>query len=49
MRDHINGDNSMTTNTSKAAIIQNPVWFIIRCLTGFGREFAKHEPERVGT
>jgi len=49
MRDQIHGDKSMTTNTGKAAITQNPVWFITGCLTGFGRESAKHMPERVGT
>jgi hypothetical protein len=37
----------MTTNTDKAVIIQNPVWFITGCPTGFGRELAKHVPEPV--
>jgi len=40
---------SMAINTNEAAITQNPIWFITGCSTGFGRELAKHMPERVGT
>jgi len=36
----------MTTNTDEAAIIQNPVWVITECLTGFGRELTKYVPKR---
>ena len=32
----------MATTSSKSAIIENPVWFITGCSTGFGRELAKH-------
>src|ERR1017187_2838275 len=36
----------MTTKNKKSAITEKPVWFITGCSTGFGRERAKHVPER---
>lgn len=36
----------MTTKTNKFEIIEEPVWFITGCSTGFGRELATHLLER---
>jgi hypothetical protein len=38
----------MKTTTGKSAFTEKSVGFITGCRTGFGREPAKHGPERVG-